>query len=89
MKSTGSREFWQSYHKLPFDIRQMARAAYRKFVANPAHPSLSLERLRSNPKLWSVRVTRDYRAVAIRLENDTWIWIWIGSHADFDRQFSV
>jgi len=34
-----------------------------------------------------VRVTRDYRAVAQRFESDVWVWIWIGSHKDFDRQF--
>src|SRR5256885_12773064 len=30
----------------------------------PAHPSLRLERLRSDHRFWCVRVTRDYRAVA-------------------------
>src|ERR1017187_5774763 len=29
--------------------------------------------------------TRDYRAVAQRFEGDVWVWIWIGSHKEFDR----
>jgi hypothetical protein len=45
--------------------------------------------LRSDPRFWSVRVTRDYRAVAQKFEGDAWIWVWIGSHKDFDRQFPV
>ena len=64
-----------------------ARAAYRKFLENPAHPSLQLERLRSDARFWSVRVTRDYRAVAQRFEGDVWICVWIGSHNEFDRLF--
>jgi hypothetical protein len=32
---------------------------------------------------------RDYRAVAQRFDGDVWVWAWIGSHKDFDRQFRV
>ena len=60
---------------------------FQKFQQNPAHPSLQLERLRSDPRFWSVRVTRAFRAVAQRFEGDLWVWVWIGSHKDFDRQF--
>lgn len=49
-------------------------------------PSLRVERLRGNSRAWSVRVTKDYRAVAYR-EGDTWLWVWIGSHKEFDRRF--
>jgi hypothetical protein len=27
------------------------------------------------------------RAVAQRFEVDVWVWAWIGSHKEFDRQF--
>ncbi len=37
-------------------------------------------------RAWSVRVTREYRAVA-RRGADEWVWVWIGSHQEFDRQF--
>jgi hypothetical protein len=47
-----------------------ARKAYEKFSENPAHPSLRLERLRGDRWAWSVRITRDYRAVAcVRARN--------------------
>ena len=87
MKSLGTEKFWLAYHALLPGIKEAARAAHQKFLQNPAHSSLQLERLRSDPRFWSVRVTRDYRAVAQRFEGDVWIWIWIGSHKDFDRQF--
>ena len=87
MKSRGIEEFWEAYRFLPPNVKASARATYKKFLQNPVHPSLQLERLRSDPRFWSVRVTRDFRAVAQRFENDTWVWVWIGSHKEFDRQF--
>jgi hypothetical protein len=87
VKSLGTEKFWKTYHGLPPGIKESARATHKKFLESPAHPSLQLERLRSDPRFWSVRVTRDYRAVAQRFEDDIWVWIWIGSHKDFDRQF--
>jgi hypothetical protein len=89
VKSFGTEKFWKAYRELPPAIKDAARAAYQKFVENSAHPSLQLERLRSDPRFWSVRVTRDYRAVTQRFEGDVWVWVWIGSHKDFDRQFPV
>jgi hypothetical protein len=84
VKSRGTPAFWKAYRILPLEIKEAARSTYQKFLLNPAHPSLRLERLRSDPRFWSVRVTRNYRAIAQRFDNDTW---WIGSHRDFDVQF--
>jgi hypothetical protein len=84
--SRGTAKFWQCYSQLPRDIQEVARLAYRKFRENPAHPSLHLERLRSDARAWSVRVTLNYRAVALR-QGDDWIWVWIGDHQEFDRCF--
>jgi hypothetical protein len=87
VKSRGIDEFWEAYRSVPPHIKAATRVAYQKFSQNPAHPSLQLERLRSDPRFWSVRVTRDFRAVAQRFENDAWVWVWIGSHKEFGRQF--
>ena len=86
MTSHGTDEFWQLYHSLPPHIRDAAQKAFQKFSAHPAHPSLQLERLKFDGRAWSVRVTRNYRAVARRYEDD-WLWFWIGSHEEFDRRF--
>jgi hypothetical protein len=84
--SSGTAEFWQLYRDLPSEVREAARSAFRKFSENPAHPGLHLERLRFDSRAWSVRVTRNYRAIARRYEDD-WLWFWIGSHEEFDRRF--
>jgi hypothetical protein len=86
--SRGTAQFWQLYHELPREIQTAARKAYLTFLMNPAHPGLHLERLKSDRRAWSVRITRDYRAVALRLSDD-WLWVWIGTHREFDRKFPV
>ena len=86
MKSVAAASFWRLYASLPDAVRQEARAAFRRFRDNSAHPGLSLERLRSRPDSWSVRITQSYRAVG-RKEGDTIVWYWIGSHAHFDKNF--
>jgi hypothetical protein len=87
VNSRGTADFWERYHGLPPHIREAARQAFQKFLENPAHPSLRLERLRSDGRAWSVRVTRNYRAVARRYHDGDWLWFWIGSHEEFDRVF--
>jgi hypothetical protein len=84
--SRGTAEFWRLYHELPKEIRDTARETFKKFSDNPAHPGLQLERLKSDSRAWSVRITRNYRAVARRY-NDDWLWFWIGSHSEFDKRF--
>jgi hypothetical protein len=84
--SRGTADFWRLYHKLPLPIRNAAQSAFKKFSDNPAHPGLQLERLKFDSRAWSVRVTRNYRAVARRYDDD-WLWFWIGSHEEFDRRF--
>jgi hypothetical protein len=88
VKSVSTTGFWKLYHSLPDAVRKEAREAFRLFRDNPAQPGLCFERLRCHPDSWSVRITRDYRAVGRRQE-DVMIWFWIGSHADFDRRFPV
>jgi hypothetical protein len=84
--SRGTDLFWRLYAVLPPAIKDAARKTFQRFRENQAHPSLHLERLRSDPRAWSVRVTLNYRAVALR-RGDDWVWVWIGTHRDFDREF--
>jgi hypothetical protein len=86
MNSQTAPPFWELYRKLPEAIRRQARKAYRLFQSTPAHPSLRFHRLAGHPELWSVRVTRDFRAVGL-LQGDTITWFWIGSHKDFQQAF--
>jgi len=86
--SRRTAEFWQLYRRLPKQIQAATRKAYQIFRENRAHPALRLERLRSDPRAWAVRITLDYRAVALR-SGDDWLWFWIGTHKEFDRKFPV
>ncbi len=86
MNSLTSPRFWTLYRQLPAEIRQAARQAYQQFAADPAHPSLHFHRLKVDARLWSVRVTRTYRAVGI-VREQTITWFWIGTHAEFDQMF--
>ena len=88
MISRATPEFWECYKQLSPNLQLAARKAYQRFIQNPAHPGLRLERLQSDRRAWSIRVTRDVRAVALR-RDDEWLWFWIGTHKDFDKRFPV
>jgi len=57
--SRGTSDFCRLYWALPEEVRTAARAAYKKFQQNPAHPSLQLERIRADRAfgLSALRVT--------------------------------
>jgi hypothetical protein len=42
--------------------------------------------LAGHEQIWSVRVTAQYRAVRER-RGDKIVWVWIGSHNEFDKLF--
>jgi hypothetical protein len=86
MNSRTAAGFWQMYRTLPRKTREAARVAYRQFRTDPAHPSLHFHRLAVAAQLWSVRVTRNYRAVGL-VQRNTITWFWIGDHKAFDRDF--
>lgn len=83
MRSRTTRQFRRAFSRLPEPVKERARDAYRRFTENPNHPGLRLKRVHSTEPIYSVRITRDYRALGIR-EGDTMIWFWIGSHDDYD-----
>ena len=84
MKSQITQDFLDRYRKLPPEIRQEARRAYRLWRSNPENRALNFEKLKRFRDLYSVRVTRGYRVVG-KLEGDMMTWFWIGSHADYDE----
>lgn len=78
--------FWRAYAPLDPRMREAARRAYRLFEENPNHPSLRFKKLGGYEHIWSVRINEQYRAVAER-HGDSVVWVWIGSHNDFDKLF--
>lgn len=83
MKSTTTRSFRKQLAALPAEVRKRARRAYRQFISDPYHKSLRFKRVHAGEPIYSVRISMGYRAVG-RLDGDTVVWFWIGSHADYD-----
>lgn len=88
MKSQINDDFLKVYRKLPKNVREQARKAYRLFQDNPQHPSLNFKTVHPNQPIYSARISRDYRTVGL-LVDDTIIWFWIGSHSDYDKLLST
>ena len=87
MKSHAIKSYLDSYAKLPTTIQEQAREAFKRFQADPNHPSLQFKRLsrsKKREKTYSVRVNDQYRALA-REEHGELYWYWIGSHSEYDK----
>ncbi len=83
MKSEINQDFLNAYRKLPHEIRELARASYRRFREDPNHPGLHFKRLQGTD-LYSVRIGISHRALGT-MTGDTITWFWIGSHANYDK----
>ena len=81
MKHLATPDFWKRYGALPEDIQTRANGQYERLTANPRHPSLHFKRV---GRFYSVRVTDDYRALALPVDEGL-LWFWIGSHDEYDR----
>jgi mRNA-degrading endonuclease RelE of RelBE toxin-antitoxin system len=77
--------FRRDFAKLPREVQGRAREAYRRFQADPHHPGLQFKQLHSSFDLWSVRVSDSYRAVGVRKPDDSIVWFFIGTHAEYDK----
>jgi hypothetical protein len=84
VKSKTTDRFWKSYEQLPVEIKKQAREAYHLFQEDPYYPSLHFKRIHSARPVFSVRISKNYRAVGILQENEI-IWFWIGSHSEYDK----
>jgi hypothetical protein len=78
-------DFRRDFARLPEDIRERAREAYKRFVIDPAHPGLRFKRLNTDLPLWSVRINDSYRAVGVRTAGEEIVWFFIGTHAEYER----
>jgi hypothetical protein len=75
-----SPAFWKYFDALPPRIRLAANKNFKLLKKNPRHPSLHFKPV---GKLWSVRVTADFRALGNSVD-DGILWFWIGPHKDYD-----
>lgn len=84
MNSVGTHRFWTSFHALSSDVQQLAIRSYRLWRRDPRHPSLHFRRLQGSADRFTVPVGDHYRTLGT-LTADTITWVWIGTHADYDR----
>ncbi|WP_090456839.1 hypothetical protein [Nitrosospira sp. Nsp1] len=84
MKHFTSTRFWRCYQQLPTTVRDLADKNFLLLQQNPSHPSLQFKKI---GKVWSARVGVHYRAIAAETDKGL-VWLWIGSHADYDKLFS-
>jgi hypothetical protein len=87
MKSATLPSFWEAYRLLDESVKDKARKSFGLWAENPFHPSLRFKCINREESIWSVRVTRGFRAGGV-LEGDTVTWFWIGGHDDYERFFS-
>jgi hypothetical protein len=79
-----TERFWKCYAELPLAVRKAARETYKQLLKDPYYPSLHFKQIHSTRPIYSVRITKDYRAIGIIQENEI-IWFWIGSHAEYNK----
>jgi hypothetical protein len=65
-------------------VHREANEAYRRFQADPTHPSLRFKQAHSREPIYAARVGLHYRALALRTP-DYWLRFWIGTHAEYDK----
>jgi len=78
------KSYWKSYKGLPKKIQRDADRKFDLWKKNPFHPSLNFKCVNTEYNIWSVRVTMDYRALAVRHEKSV-IWYWIGDHNKYEQ----
>jgi mRNA-degrading endonuclease RelE of RelBE toxin-antitoxin system len=83
VKSRTTARFREMFADLPEAIQEQTRTAYQQFKEYPNYPSLRFKKVHPNLPIYSARINRDYRVVG-QLEDDTVIWFWVGSHAEYD-----
>ena len=77
--------FRSNFQQLPEAAQRIARRNFERLKENPRHASLRFKKV---GKFWSVRAGLAYRALAVK-DGDDFIWVWIGSHADYDRMIDL
>jgi len=68
---------------MPREIQAKAKDVYTLFRDDPWYPSLNFKRVHSSLPVYSVRITKDYRAVGI-LDSEKIVWFWAGTHSEYD-----
>jgi hypothetical protein len=74
-------EFWRQIRWLASRSAAECAKSNRLWVRNPQHNSLRFKKV---GRLWSVRISRGYRALGL-FKDDPIHWFWIGPHNEYER----
>jgi mRNA-degrading endonuclease RelE of RelBE toxin-antitoxin system len=84
VKSLINEDFLKTYRRLPKNVRERTRRAYRLFKSDPHRRSLNFKLVNAEKRMWSARISDNYRTLGT-FESDTITWFWVGSHAEYDK----
>lgn len=84
MISETTDQFWKVFWALPEEVQNQAKASYKMFRLDPRTPSLRFKCVVPSTKIYSVRITRSYRALGV-LNGEKITWFWIGGHDEYER----
>jgi hypothetical protein len=73
--------FWAAYDNLSPELRALADKQFKLLKTDSRHPSLHFKK---TGRLWSARVNRNIRALAIQ-DGADYVWFWIGDHREYER----
>jgi len=76
-----TQRFWQCFKSLPESVQSTAQKNFQLLKSNPFHPSLHFKKI---GQFWSARIGLKYRALAVK-QNEDFIWVWIGTHKDYEE----
>ncbi|MEU6536853.1 hypothetical protein [Streptomyces sp. NPDC047000] len=72
--------------RLPRTVKGALFDFQHKFKENPRTPGLRLKQLKGDSRLWSARVSDEYRAILLRLSDDDWLIVSVKHRKDvYDR----
>lgn len=84
MNSRTTERFRNCFKGLPESVKNLAEKNYRLWKDNPYHKSLKYKKVSQTREVYSVRIGKGWRALAVKKKSDV-IWFWIGSHGEYDK----
>jgi hypothetical protein len=84
--SRRSKRFRALLEALPAAVQQLAAETYHRWQTNPSHPSLHFKPIApSDPDVFSMRIGMHYRAICEHQPDGAYLWIWIGTHEEYNK----
>ena len=83
MKHSLHASFGEFLAQLPQDIQKRVPQKIEMLRRNPRHPSLNFKKV--GERLWTIRISKGYRALALE-EEDAFVWNWVGKHDAYMRR---